>query len=80
MYIPPKTPRTRVNPDEYNPHFTGHFPWGALARLGLRRAYALQGNAIKSRAAYQDLLTLSKDADSNIPILQQAKAENAKLQ
>jgi DNA-binding winged helix-turn-helix (wHTH) protein/tetratricopeptide (TPR) repeat protein len=54
-------------------------PWGALARLGLARAYALQGNTAKARAAYQNFLTLWKDADPDIPILQQAKAEYAKL-
>ena len=57
-----------------------NFPWGALARLGLARAYALQGNTAKARAAYQDFLTLWKDADPDIPILKQAKAEYAKLQ
>ena len=57
-----------------------NFPWGALARLGLARAYAEQGNTVKARAAYQDFLTLWKDADPEIPILQQAKAEYAKLQ
>jgi len=57
-----------------------NFPWGALARLGLARAYALQGDNAKARAAYQDFLTLWKDADPDIPILKQAKAEYAKLQ
>jgi serine/threonine protein kinase len=57
-----------------------NFPWGALARLDLARAYALQGNTIKARAAYQDFLTLWKDADPDIPILKEAKAEYAKLQ
>jgi hypothetical protein len=57
-----------------------NFPWGALARLGLARAYALQGNTFKARTAYQDFLTLWKDADPDIPILKQAKAEYAKLQ
>jgi tetratricopeptide (TPR) repeat protein len=56
-----------------------NFPWGALARLGLARAYALQGDTAKARAAYQDFLTLWKDADPDIPILKQAKAEYAKL-
>jgi serine/threonine protein kinase/tetratricopeptide (TPR) repeat protein len=56
-----------------------NFPWGALARLGLARAYALQGDAAKARTAYQDFLTLWKDADPDIPILKQAKAEYAKL-
>jgi len=55
-------------------------PIGALAHLQLGRAYALQGDAAKARAAYQDFLTLWKDADRDIPILQLAKAEYAKLQ
>jgi tetratricopeptide (TPR) repeat protein len=52
---------------------------GALAHLGLARAYALQGDNAKARAAYQDFLALWKDADPDIPILLQAKAEYAKL-
>jgi len=56
-----------------------NFPWGALARLGLARAYALQGDTAKAKSAYQDFLTLWKDADPEIPILKQAKAEYAKL-
>jgi len=55
-------------------------PVGALARLGLARAYALQGDTTKARGAYQDFLALWKDADPDIPVLQQAKAEYAKLQ
>jgi len=54
-------------------------PIGALAHLQLGRAYAMQGDTAKSRAAYQDFLTLWKDADSDIPILVAAKAEYAKL-
>jgi hypothetical protein len=90
-----------------------NFPWAALARLGLARAYALEagtgGTAVpagrnrgsttgetpmnrgglpvpqpdalaKARAAYQDFLTIWKDADPDIPILKEAKAEYAKLQ
>jgi len=55
---------------------------GALAHLGLGRAYALQGDIVKvkARAAYQDFLALWKDADPDIPILIAAKAEYAKLQ
>jgi eukaryotic-like serine/threonine-protein kinase len=56
-----------------------NFHWAALARLGLARAYAEQGDTVKARAAYQDFLTLWKDADPDIPILKQAKAEYAKL-
>jgi len=80
----------------------GNFPWGALARLGLARAYALeagvgaglvpapegrprgaplqQDSLAKARAAYQDFLTLWKDADPDTPILREAKGEYAKLQ
>jgi len=53
---------------------------GALAHLQIGRAYAMQGDTAKAKAAYQDLLTLWKDADPDIPILKQAKAEYAKLQ
>jgi eukaryotic-like serine/threonine-protein kinase len=55
-------------------------PIGAFAHLGVARAYALQGDTAKARAAYQDFLTVWKDADSDIPILKAAKAEYAKLQ
>jgi hypothetical protein len=57
-----------------------NFPWGALARLGLARANALQGDTAQAKAAYQDFLILWKDADPDVPNLQQAKAEYAKLQ
>jgi hypothetical protein len=57
-----------------------NFPWGALARLGLAHAYALQGDTAKARAAYQDFLTIWKDADPDIPILIAAKSEYSKLQ
>ena len=65
-------------------------PIGALAHLGLARAYALEAQSLqgaeadgaraKARTAYKDFLTLWKDADPDIPILKQAKAEYAKLQ
>lgn len=55
-------------------------PIGALAHLQLGRAYALSGDKINARSAYQDFLALWKDADPDIPILRQAKAEYAKLQ
>jgi eukaryotic-like serine/threonine-protein kinase len=55
-------------------------PVGALAHLGLARAYALQGDPTKARTEYQNFLTLWKDADPDIPIFKQAKAEYAKLQ
>ncbi len=57
-----------------------NFPWGALARLGLARAYAMQGDTAKAKTAYQDFLTLWIDADHDIPILKEAKAEYEKLQ
>jgi hypothetical protein len=80
-----------------------NFSWGALARLGLARAYALEAGLpvaavsdrrkedgartaplrpdalAKARAAYQDFLTLWKDANPDVPVLRQAKAEYAKL-
>jgi len=55
-------------------------PIGALAHLQLGRSYTLQGDTAKARAAYQDFLTFWKDADPDIPILREAKAEYAKLQ
>ena len=58
----------------------GNFPIASLARLGLARSYAMQGDISKARAAYQDFLTLWKDADPDVPILKQAKAEYEKLQ
>ena len=51
-----------------------------LANLGSGRAYARQGDTARARSRYQDFLTLWKDADPDIPILKQAKAEYAKLQ
>ena len=54
-------------------------PLYAMARLGLGRAYALQGETAKARTAYQDFLALWKDADPDIPILKQAKEEYEKL-
>ncbi len=55
-------------------------PRQALSRLGLARGYALSGDTAKSRTAYQDFFSIWKDADPDIPILKQAKAEYAKLQ
>jgi len=55
-------------------------PLMGLAQLYLARAYAQQTDAAKARAAYQDFLALWKDADSDVPILKQAKAEYARLQ
>jgi len=57
-----------------------NFPLGALAHLGLARACVLSGDTAKARTKYQDFFALWKDADPDIPILKQAKAEYAKLQ
>jgi eukaryotic-like serine/threonine-protein kinase len=56
------------------------YPLGALARAGLARAYAMQGEPVKARAAYQDFFSLWKDADPDAPVLKQAKMEYSKLQ
>jgi eukaryotic-like serine/threonine-protein kinase len=50
-------------------------PRNVLPRLGLARAYAMQGDKTKARTAYQEFLNLWKDADPDIPILKQAKQE-----
>ena len=57
-----------------------NFVTEALAHLQLGRAYMLQEDAAKAKTEYQDFFTLWKDADPEIPILKQAKAEYAKLQ
>jgi DNA-binding winged helix-turn-helix (wHTH) protein/tetratricopeptide (TPR) repeat protein len=54
-------------------------PVGALAHLQIGRAFALSGDKPKAKTAYQDFLTLWKDADAEIPVLKQAKAEFAAL-
>ena len=63
-----------------HPGIIGVDPVGALAHLGLARAYMLQRETAKARAAYQEFLTLWKEADPDIPIFKQAKAEYARLQ
>jgi eukaryotic-like serine/threonine-protein kinase len=55
-------------------------PIGPMARLQLARALGASGNRAKSATVYQDLLTLWKNADSDIPVVQQAKAESAGYQ
>ena len=62
-----------------HPGIVVNSPLGPLARVGLGRAYALQGDADRARAAYEDFFSIWKDADPNIPILKKAKAEYAKL-
>jgi serine/threonine protein kinase len=58
---------------------TQNSPLTSLAHLQLARAYVLQGDTPKARGAYQDFLSLWKDADAVIPILVAAKSEYAKL-
>jgi tetratricopeptide (TPR) repeat protein len=54
-------------------------PVGALAHLQLGRALVLSGEKDKARVAYRDFLTLWNDADPEVPIFKQAKAEYARL-
>jgi hypothetical protein len=54
-------------------------PIGVLAHLQLARAYVLSGDLEKARSSYKDFLTLWKNADTDIPILRQARTEYAKL-
>jgi eukaryotic-like serine/threonine-protein kinase len=54
-------------------------PMDAMARLQLARALALSGDTVKAKSAYGDLLTLWKNADSDIPVLKAARAEYARL-
>jgi len=62
------------------PGYLLNSPLGPLAKLGLARALALAGEKDKSRAAYQDFLAIWKNADPDVPVLREAKAEYAKLQ
>ena len=54
-------------------------PMDAMARLQLARALALSGDTVKAKSAYDDLLTLWKNADPDIPVLKEARAEYARL-
>jgi eukaryotic-like serine/threonine-protein kinase len=63
-----------------HPGIVVNSPIASLAQLGLGRVLAAAREATKARTAYQDFLALWKDADPDIPILKQAKAEYAKLQ
>jgi len=58
----------------------GNFVLASLAHLQLARSYAMSGDSAKAKTAYQDFLSLWKDADPDIPVLKSAKAEYAKLQ
>ncbi len=63
-----------------HPGLVQNQPLGPVAHLALARAYAVLDDPARARTAYQDFVTLWKDADPDIPILKQAKAEYAKLQ
>jgi serine/threonine protein kinase/tetratricopeptide (TPR) repeat protein len=63
-----------------HPGIVVNYPLAALARLGLGRAYILEGDPAKAKQAYADFLQLWKDADSDLSILKQARAEYASLQ
>ncbi|MGC2514827.1 MAG: tetratricopeptide repeat protein, partial [Terriglobales bacterium] len=63
-----------------HPGIVDNFLFGSLAHLQLARAYAIAGDTAKAKAAYKDFLALWKDADPDIPILKEAKAEYGKLQ
>jgi len=75
-----------VNRGQSRPNFrrysiiVGLDPIGALAHLRLGGVYALSGDKIKAKSAYEHFLSLWKDADADIPILKQVKVEYAKLQ
>jgi len=62
-----------------NPGVVDNTSIGALAHLGLARAYALDKDTARARAAYQEFFALWKDADTDIAILKEANAEYAKL-
>jgi serine/threonine protein kinase/DNA-binding winged helix-turn-helix (wHTH) protein/Tfp pilus assembly protein PilF len=62
-----------------HPAVVGRFVTGSLARLQLARAQAMEGDPVAARKSYQDFLRLWQDADPNIPVLAQAKADYAKL-
>jgi serine/threonine protein kinase/tetratricopeptide (TPR) repeat protein len=62
-----------------HPGVVQNFLLGSLAHLQLGRAYAISGDTAKAKSAYQDFFALWKDADPDVPILKEAKAEYAKL-
>jgi serine/threonine protein kinase/tetratricopeptide (TPR) repeat protein len=63
-----------------HPGLIGNEPVGALAHLGLGRAYTIAGDFNHAKTAYQDFLVLWKNADPDIPILKQARAEYTQLE
>jgi hypothetical protein len=63
-----------------HPRIVQNFVLSSLARLQLARAYAVSGDTAKAKTSCQDFLALWKDADPNVPVLIEAKAEYGKLQ
>ena len=61
-------------------HKGAYMGWSALARVGLARAAAIAGDGTKSKQAYQDVLAQWKDADPDVPLIQEVKKEYARLQ
>jgi tetratricopeptide (TPR) repeat protein len=64
---------------QQHPGVVQSYPLGILARLGLARALAAEGDIPSARAAYRDFLTQWKDADPDLPVLLQARRENARM-
>ena len=62
-----------------HPGIVGNEPIGALAHLGIARAHSLSGDTAKAKSAYDDFFALWKNADPDVPILTEARAEYAKL-
>jgi len=71
---------TEFNKFVDHPGIVLNWPFAVLARLQLGRAYAMSGDIRKAKSSYQDFFSLWKDADPDIPILKQAKAEYSKLE
>jgi hypothetical protein len=63
----------------HHPGFALNEPIAVLAHLGLARAYMLEDEKAKARAAYQEFLSLWKNADPDVPVLKQARIEAAKV-
>jgi hypothetical protein len=62
-----------------HPGLVANFVTGALTRLQIGRAHAMAGDSAKAKAAYQEFFSLWKDADADVPVLKQARAEYGKL-
>ena len=75
------TVRSRIEPPPKGGHrnIVLADPMGAMAHLQLGRALAQSGDMVKAKTVYKDLLNLWRDADPDLPILNQVQAEHAKL-